>query len=681
MSSSLIVVEHGTLSFSNQRILAGVNLRIGGGERIGLVGPNGSGKSTLLRVMLGQQALDDGRVVRARDCRIGYLPQDVLQLPQGALLASVISSVPGRADLEHRMANVERELGASTDPEEQMELAHLLAELHDSLDHFETYYGEQYAVRILKGLGFGEDDLSRDVSELSGGWKMRAALAGLLFQQPDVLFLDEPTNHLDVPSVLWLDAFLEQYKHALVLICHDRSFLNRHIARVVSFEPEGLRSYRGNYDDYLSQRSGEEEILSAQARNRDRQIKEMERFVERFRAKATKARQAQSRAKQIEKLQREIDRPVAQPRRLSFRFPPVQRSGRDVVTIDHLSKSYGPRVLYHQLEQRVFAGDRVAIIGANGVGKTTLLKLIAQEIAADSGQIVYGANVELGYYAQHHTELLDDRRTVLEQVWQMKPDASESFVRGICGAFLFSGDEVEKAIGVLSGGERARVLLARLLTRPGNLLLMDEPTNHLDIAAAEALAEALCSYDGTLVFVSHNTSFINRLATKVWDIQNQRIEEYPGNLAEYVEHLARREQSRTSDSQTADPALGSATSSTATHPAPANQTSQAGGREGRQQRKERKRKEAAQRSRQSKRLRKVRDEVAQLESRIGKLEEELKLAETELATPEITQQQERYQQTLNSYMSARDKLDELYGRWEARQAELEELGMASDPEG
>jgi ATP-binding cassette subfamily F protein 3 len=654
---SLIVLERASLGFGAQQILDGVSLRIGEGDRIGLIGANGTGKSTLLRVMVGLQGLDGGLVNRTKGCRIGYLPQDAIEAVEDTVLGATLAAVPGRADLEARIAEAEELLGQSDDPDEQMRQARRLADLQDQLEHFERYYSEHQAMRILKGLGFSEGDFARPAVELSGGWQMRGALAGLLFQQPDVLFLDEPTNHLDIPSVVWLDRFLEEYRHALVMICHDRRFLNRHIERVVSFEPEGLRSYRGDYDGYLEQRAAEEEVIEAQARNRERQIRELERFVERFRAKATKARQAQSRAKQIERLQREIEPPPPLRKRLSFSFPAVERTGRDVLLLQGVGKAYGDNALYHALTRGAYAGDRVAIVGPNGVGKTTLLKIMAGELQPDCGEVRYGAGVQVGYFAQHHTEQLDPRRSVLEEVWRQCPGSSESYVRGVCGAFLFSGDDVDKPVAVLSGGERARVLLARLLVNPGNLMLMDEPTTHLDIHAAEALAEALAGFGGALVFVSHNTSFVNRLATKVWDVVDGDVVEYPGNLDEYLQHQQRWQAADEVEAQQE----------------PAAEPQQDRGPSGRESRKARKRREAELRNELGRITRPVREAIDELERRVSELEQEQQELETELADTTVHADQERYVAALRRYEVCRAELEQAMERWEQRHEELERL--------
>ena len=540
---SLLVLDRASLSYGDQRIVHDASFRIASGDRIGLIGPNGAGKTTLLRILLGEQPLDSGEVIRSRDCRIGYLPQDVQELGGETLLRSVLRSVPNRLAVNEALDAAEQALCTATSEDEQLALATRVADLAERREHLDTWYSERRAIRILRGLGFGQHELDRNTAELSGGWKMRAALAGLLFQRPELLLLDEPTNHLDLPSVLWLDGFLNDLGSALLLICHDRAFLNRHIDRVLSFEPEGLRTYTGDYEAYLELRAAEEEILSAHSRNRERELKDMERFVEKYKAKATKARQAQSRAKRIRRMKDELEgqrRPLAR-RTLNFRFPEIPRTGRDVLQVKGLKKAFGDLTLYDGLGVRVTAGDRIGIVGVNGAGKTTLLRMIAGELQPDSGELVFGTGVQLGYYAQHHSDQLYEGSSVLDEVRTASPGAGESYLRGVCGAFLFSRDDVDKVIGVLSGGERARVLLAKLLVRPGNLLLMDEPTNHLDLASAEALATALESYEGTLLFVSHNTTFIERLATRIWDISNGKLEDYPGRLHEFLDHQRRQE--------------------------------------------------------------------------------------------------------------------------------------------
>ncbi|MEK6608469.1 MAG: ABC-F family ATP-binding cassette domain-containing protein [Myxococcota bacterium] len=662
---SLLVAENLSLSFGHRTILDGDGVRLDEGDRVGLVGPNGSGKSTLLKILAGSRAPDGGTVTLARGCRVAYLPQDVMELPGGPLLDSVVSSVPGRAALEERLTDVEAELATADEAEAQMHCAQRLADLHDELAHFETRFSRHAAERILSGLGFRAAEFARPTSELSGGWRMRAALAALLFAAPDVLLLDEPTNHLDLPSVRWLEEFMRGVRQALVLICHDREFLNRQVGRILAFEVEGLRTYHGNYDGYVRQRAQEEEVLRAAATNQERERREAERFIDRFRAQASKARAVQSRIKRLEKM----DEVTLLETRATVRvrFPAVEVSGALPVSIEGVSKAFGALRLYDGLSLHVRRGQRVAIVGVNGAGKTTLLKIISGELAPDAGTVRFGHNVQLAYYAQHHADALDPRRTVLDEVGRLVPSWNPTRVRSTLGAFLFSGDDVDKPIRVLSGGERARVALAKLLVRPGNVLLMDEPTNHLDTASAEALADALEAFGGTLVFVSHNLSFARRLATRVWDVSGGTVIEYPGTLADY---LARTEAASARPTGGADAAPDAAparppVSAPRPVPAPAPVAGAAG--------------HAARRARAAadktgaRRLDAQRHAVAELEARIAALEAEQKRVEALLADDSVYADAARSRELLSAYQLGREKIEELMERWARAQGELRVL--------
>mgnify|MGYP001048178013 CR=1 FL=1 len=551
-----ITIKNLTFSYNSHRILDGLSLTIGSSEILSLVGPNGSGKTSLLRMMVGELAPDKGEIRITKGVRVGYLPQDVYEVLSGRLLQFVVDSVPSRVRLKEQLASLESSLGDHPDPQTQSKLAGQLAEVHHKIIDLDAHYPLHLAEKILLGLGFKPEDFERPMSSLSGGWKMRAALASLLYQSPDVLLLDEPTNHLDVPSVHWMEDFLRSYKGAMILICHDREFLNRQSERTISFEPEGMKFYNGNYEHYLRTREEEARVLEARAKHQEQKVKEAERFIERFRAKASKARQAQSKIKLVKKI--ELVETFQKRKSIRFSFPTVPRSGREVLSIQGLTKSFGPLTLYKDLHLRVMRGERVAIVGPNGAGKTTLLRLIAGELQPDQGQASLGHNVTMSYYAQHLSEMLDPNKTILGEVYQVVPHETVSFVRGVCGAFLFSGPDVDKPVGVLSGGERARVSLAKILVKPGNFMVMDEPTNHLDIISSEMLIDALQDFDGTLLFVSHNLSFVNRLATKIWDIRDGTIVEYPGTLHEYFDHLAGKaaeeeaEQDRQEESEEGD---------------------------------------------------------------------------------------------------------------------------------
>jgi ATP-binding cassette subfamily F protein 3 len=649
---SLILIQDVFLAFGDRTLFDEVSFQVNEGDRVGLVGPNGTGKTTLLRLILGELTPDRGEVRRLKGIRLGYLPQEVLDVPNRPLLPWVLSAVPGAAGLKERLEFTEKALQEADDPVQQSELAHRLSDLYLELDHLDTLFSAHEAERILLGLGFCAAELGRPLIELSGGWRMRAALARLLFQQPDVLLLDEPTNHLDVPSVHWLEEYLNRFSHAMVLICHDREFLNRQIRRVVSLEEEGLRAYSGNYDQYLKAREQEEKILEARAKRQEQKVKEAVRFIERFRSKSSKARQAQSKIKMVDKL--ELVRTHKRRKTIRFSFPSVPPSGRDVLSINNVSKSFGDTYLYSHLNLRVQRGDRVAVIGPNGVGKTTLLRIIAAEIVPDEGSVSLGHNVTLNYYAQHHAEQLNPQQTVLHEVHKAAPDATVGQIRDTCGAFLFSGDDVDKAVGVLSGGEKARVALARLLVAPGNLMLIDEPTNHLDLISSEILIQALSAYTGTLIFVSHNQSFINQLAIKIWDIEGGRVEEYPGNLKEYYEHLTLIQEAK------------EAVKTPVIVPAQGPQ------RESKSDQKEKRRIEAERRQSTSRILGPIKKKLAELEGRIEELEKRQVTLSNQLVDPGIYTDHKKSGALLVEHNQVRNKLEELLARWEYQQSLLEE---------
>jgi ATP-binding cassette subfamily F protein 3 len=648
---SLVSVLNLSISFSGKAIFHELGFQAEPGERIGLVGPNGSGKTTLLRLLTGEVSPEKGEIKIARGTRVGYLPQDVYETLSGTILQTTLEAVPNRVRLRQELNDVEQALKDNSDDENQEKLAGRLAQVHQEIGDLDRAFPIHNAEKILTGLGFNQPEFHEQVDALSGGWKMRAALAGILYQNPDLLLLDEPTNHLDLPSVRWLEEFLQNYRGAMILICHDKDFLNRQIKRIVSFEPEGLRSYGGNYDFYLKAREEEKKGLEAKARNQEQRIKEAKKFVNRFRAKASKARQAQSKIKLMNKMG--IISTHKTQKTVRFSFPEVSRSGQDVIALKGISKGFDRKDLYKDIDMGVFRGERVAIIGPNGSGKTTLLRMVAGEIKPDKGRITLGSRVGMSYYAQHHSEMLDPNKTILEEVYQAVPHETVSFVRGVCGAFLFSGEDVDKTIGVLSGGEKARVSLAKILVKPGNLLVMDEPTNHLDIISSEILIDALADFNGTLFFISHNQSFVNRLATKIWDIKDNNIFEYPGRLYEYFAHLLREEQESITPDQKEKEREENPSSERIFN-------------------RKNLRKEKAERRRLiSDTLKPVREKLHDLEAKIDGLEERKKVLEESLVDPEIFKDKEKSVPLLNEYGGVKKKLEELLGRWENQHEKLE----------
>jgi len=664
---SLVAASRLSLAYGPRTVLAGAAFSIGPRDRIGLVGPNGTGKSSLMKILAGQLAADSGELSWRRGARAGYLPQDVSALPGGPLVEAVLSSVPGRAALEERLASTQAALAAARQEAEQLELSAALAALHEELDHFEEHFGRRRAERILGGLGFSASDLSRDAGTLSGGWKMRAALAGLLLQDPDLLLLDEPTNHLDVPTLEWFDAFLRATGKALLLVSHDREFLNRQVDRILALEPEGLRGYVGNYDDYRSRRSEEEEQLEAQARRQEARRAELQGFIDRFGAKATKARQAQSRQKLLDRME-EVQVHEARAT-LRFQFPDAPRSGKEVLRLAGVAKSFGPRVVYRGLDAQVLRGERVGVIGANGAGKSTLLRLAAGEARPDAGEVRLGHSVVAGYYAQHHFEraehgeaagaartfgTLDPDRTILDTLWDLVPDRGEAYLRGVAGAFLFSGDDADKKVGVLSGGERARVALAKLLLVPSNLLVLDEPTNHLDLDSSEALIDALAAYGGTILFVSHDRSFLNRLATVIWEVRDGTVLPFPGNLDDWLYHRRQVEAAETAGG-------------------PAPEDGAAGGDARAGTDRGRRRAEAEARNARYRAEKPLRDEIAALEERIDALERDEREATALLSDAAVYQDFARAKPVIERQRAAKDELVRLYAAWEAAQQRLAAL--------
>jgi ATP-binding cassette, subfamily F, member 3 len=519
--------------FGGQALFRDVTWRIAERERIGLVGPNGAGKTTLCRILAGLEEPDTGRVSQGRAVTVGYLPQEVAGAASGSVLAEALGGFEAVWALEREMEDVALALERS--PSDA--LTERYGELQHRFDALGGYRLETQARAILSGLGFRPDELGRPLAEFSGGWRMRAALARLLLLAPSLLLLDEPTNHLDLASLAWLEDFLAGYDGTVVVVSHDRYFLNRMVTSIADLTPDGLVAYPGDYDDFLVEREARRELLEARARNQAKRIAEVERFIERFRYKATKARQVQSRIKMLDRVER-IEMPGAR-RQVHFAFPQPPRTGRRVATLTGIHKAYGDNVVYAGVHAAVERGERLALVGDNGAGKSTLLKILAGVLPFERGERTLGAHVAVHYYAQHQLDALDPARTVLEELEAVAPEATHTRLRTILGAFLFSGDTVDKKVAVLSGGEKARLALARMLVRPAALLCMDEPTNHLDLASREVLESALVEFPGTIVFISHDRYFINRIATAVVEVAHGTLTRYPGSYDDYLDARAR----------------------------------------------------------------------------------------------------------------------------------------------
>jgi ATP-binding cassette subfamily F protein 3 len=519
-------------AYGDRVLFRDVTWQLSGRERIGLVGPNGVGKTTLCRILVGLDSPDTGRVSRARETTVGYLPQEAAGEARGSVLGEALAGFPEVWELERQLEALAARLHESADD--------ALTQRYGDLQHrFEALGGyrlETEARVVLSGLGFREADLARPLVEYSGGWRMRAALARLLLQNPTLLLLDEPTNHLDLESLGWLENYLSAYDGTVVVVSHDRYFLNRMVTTIAELSAAGLELYPGDYDDYLAQREARRALLEARARNQAKRVAEIERFIDRFRYKATKARQVQSRIKMLDRLERvEVE---ADARHIRFSFPAPPRTGRHVAQLRGIAKAYGPKVVYAGVDLDLERGDRIALVGPNGAGKSTLLRILAGVLPPDSGERSLGAHVTTHYYAQHQLDALDPAHTVLEEMEAAAPEADRTRLRTLLGAFLFSGDAVDKRVSVLSGGEKARLALARMLARPAPFLCLDEPTNHLDLASRDVLEDALAAFPGTMAFISHDRYFINRLATKVVEVRDGRLIVHLGGYDDYQAALA-----------------------------------------------------------------------------------------------------------------------------------------------
>jgi ATPase subunit of ABC transporter with duplicated ATPase domains len=502
------------------------------GEKVGLVGPNGAGKTTLFRMITGQEQPDEGQVAVDRGVTIGYFSQDVGEMSGRSAVSEVmdgagpVSAVAGELkELETAMADPDR--AADMD-----EIITRYGEVQARFEELDGYALEGRAREVLAGLSFTQEMMDGDVGALSGGWKMRVALARILLMRPDAMLLDEPSNHLDLESLIWLEQFLKGYDGVLLMTSHDREFMNRIIGKVVEIDGGSLTSYSGDYEFYEQQRALNEKQQQAQFERQQAMLSKEIKFIERFKARASHAAQVQSRVKKLEKIER-----VEPPRRrqaVSFDFLPAPRSGEDVVSLKRVQKGYGNRLIYDGLDFMVRRRERWCVMGINGAGKSTLLKLVAGTTSPDDGTVALGGSVKMGYFAQHAMDLLDGERTVFQQLEDSFPQAGQGSLRALAGCFGFSGDDVEKRCRVLSGGEKARLVMALMLFDPPNFLVLDEPTNHLDIATKEMLITALSQYEGTMLFVSHDRHFLAALSNRVLELTPEGIHQYGGGYTEYV---------------------------------------------------------------------------------------------------------------------------------------------------
>ncbi|MCZ7656665.1 MAG: ATP-binding cassette domain-containing protein [Xanthobacteraceae bacterium] len=502
------------------------------GEKVGLVGPNGAGKTTLFRMITGEEAPDEGQVAVDRGVTIGYFSQDVGEMAGRSAVAEVMDGAGPVSAVAAELKELETALGDPDRADEMERLVERYGEVQARFEELGGYALEARAREVLAGLGFGQEMMDGDVGALSGGWKMRVALARILLMAPDAMLLDEPSNHLDLESLIWLEQFLKGYEGVLLMTSHDREFMNRIVGKVVEIDGGALTTYAGDYAFYEQQRALNENQQQAQFERQQAMLAKEIRFIERFKARASHAAQVQTRVKKLEKIDR-----VEPPRRrqsVLFEFPPAPRSGEDVVGLKKVHKAYGSRVIYEGLDFQVRRKERWCVMGVNGAGKSTLLKLVAGATAPDDGTVALGGSVKLGYFAQHAMDLLEGEQTVFESLEDAFPQAGQGALRALAGCFGFSGDDVEKRCRVLSGGEKARLVMAKMLFDPPNFLVLDEPTNHLDMATKEMLIAALADYEGTMLFVSHDRHFLAALSNRVLELTPEGVHQYGGGYTEYV---------------------------------------------------------------------------------------------------------------------------------------------------
>lgn len=609
-------------------------------DKIGLIGLNGRGKSTLLKIINGELKIDAGSISKAKDCTIGFLNQDLLSYQtDDAILTVAMGAFKEAVDTQRELEKVLHKL----ETEYSDELVDKLTKLQEKFEHLDGYTMQSKAEEVLEGIGFTTKDLHRPLREFSGGWRMRVMLAKLLLEKPSCLMLDEPTNHLDLPSIEWVENYLRNYEGAVVIVSHDRTFLDNVITKTVDVTQEQLVTYEGNYTYYLQEKEMREEIQQGAFENQQAKIRQTERFIERFRAKATKSKQVQSRVKALDRMDL-VEEVVSDNAAVNFRFTFKQPSGRQVVTLKDVSKAYGPLDILKNTNAIIERGDKIALIGANGKGKSTLLRIIANDEPVQ-GERTIGYNVIYGFYAQHQLESLHVDSEILDELKHAGSGKTEQELRNVLGCFLFSDEDVFKKIKVLSGGEKSRVALAKTLISEANFLLLDEPTNHLDFISENILIQALQQYQGSFVVVSHNRHFVSQVANKIWYIENHEIKEYLGTYDEYEYWRKKKE-------------------AAAIPPPPAAK---------KQEQKPQPKQQSSTSNPNTKKISDLNRELKKVEDSIHKIQQEKEKIETEMTKPEVFGNFEKLNEFQQQYEKVDFKLEEENKKWESIALEMEEL--------
>ncbi len=645
----MITVHKLTKFYGNQDIFRDCDLHIGSFDRIGLIGPNGSGKTTLLRLIIGEEEPSSGEISRPKDLNMGYLPQSLIDFKGKTILSLVMDAAGGVRRVQRELHETTSSLQHAEFHEEVVRLTERQGRLHEVFDHMGGYELEAQAKRILRGLGFSERDFERPVDQFSGGWMMRAAMARILLSKPDLILLDEPTNHLDLESLLWVEEELKRSSSAILVVSHDRVFLNNVVSRIVEIDEGKLISYAGSYDFYALEKEKRLKMHQAAYENQQERIRQIERFIERNRVRKDRARQVQSRIKLLEKMER-IDPPIRQ-HTLNFRFPQSPRAPKTLIQLKNVSKSYGTKTIYDRINLAIQRGDRIAFLGPNGTGKTTLMRILGNETDFD-GERQSGEGVRLGVFSQEQMDQLGPHHTVLWELMSVAGDESEGQLRNLLGAFLFRGDDVFKKVSILSGGEKSRLLLCKILVRPANLLLFDEPTNHLDIPSRRILELALQQYGGAFCLITHDRHLINAVVNKVLLIRNRKVEVYPGDFDDFQSIWKTRELPPSPNGHGA-----SSRQKGVSHKRTRSQ----------------KRMEAEWRNRFFREVAPLRARLSALEKNIEEATKQLDGITSQLAREETYENTQKLQELSETYRVMKTQVTEWTREWESTAVELEEL--------